>query len=312
MHGDAAFAGQGIVAECFNMMGLDGYTVGGTLHVVVNNQLGFTTEPDRLLQWPLRNRHREDDRRPDLPCERGRSRKPSLGSLEARGRVPPGLPQRRGHRHVVLPARGHNEADEPKFTQPLMYERIQKHPPVAKLYRDQTLVADGVVEGVAIRRDADPVHEGHGRGPAKSQRRTPEDPRIEPFGSLWEGLTDEYDITSIETGIRPRDLRRDFRGHRTAPQRLLPSQDAQPRIRQPAKALRSRRGRSGPPARRMAFASLLLEGHPIRLTGQDVERGTFSHRHMVIHDQKTAERHMPINEIREGQAQVLRPQQPAD
>ena len=299
MHGDAAFAGQGIVAECFNMMGLDGYTVGGTLHVIVNNQIGFTTE-----QTDSFSGHYGTDiaKMIDAPIFHVNGDDPEAVAWVARLAVEY---RQAFHNDVVIDMwcyrrRGHNEADEPKFTQPIMYERIQKHPPVAKLYRDR-LVADGVVEESRFAEMQTQYMKVMDEAQQKASE-TPEDPRIEPFGSLWEGLTDEYDITSIETGISREVFDEIFEGIERLPKdfshhKTLSRGFANRRKLYEAGEAEWATGEA------MAFASLLLEGHPIRLTGQDVERGTFSHRHMVIHDQKTAERHMPINEIREGQAQ---------
>ena len=299
MHGDAAFAGQGIVAECFNMMKLDGYSVGGTLHVIVNNQIGFTTE-----QTDSFSGHYGTDvaKMIDAPIFHVNGDDPEAVAWVARLAVEY---RQAFHNDVVIDMwcyrrRGHNEADEPKFTQPLMYERIQKHPTVAKIYRD-LLVADGVVEETRFAE----MQADYMKVMDEAQQKAtdnPEDPRIDPFGSLWEGLTDEYDIASIDTGIDRKILNEIFEGIERLPEdfshhRTLSRGFANRRKIYDAGEIEWATGEA------LAFGSLLLEGHPIRLTGQDVERGTFSHRHIVIHDQKTAERRMPINELREDQAQ---------
>ncbi|MCP3859808.1 MAG: 2-oxoglutarate dehydrogenase E1 component [Phycisphaeraceae bacterium] len=298
MHGDAAFAGQGIVAECFNMMKLDGYTVGGTLHVIVNNQIGFTTEQTDSFS----GRYGTDIAKMiDAPIFHVNGDDPEAVAWVARLAVEY---RQAFHNDVVIDMwcyrrRGHNEADEPKFTQPVMYDRIKAQPSVAKIYRDQ-LVAEGIVdEGRFVEMQAaymKVMDEAQAKAEAE-----PEDPRIEAFGSLWEGLTDEYDITSIETGIDRDTFDEVFEGIERLPEGFAHHRTLKRGFENRRKLFKSDEIEWAT-GEALAFGSLLLEGHPIRLTGQDVERGTFSHRHMVVHDQKTAARHMPINEIREGQA----------
>ncbi|MAB72552.1 MAG: 2-oxoglutarate dehydrogenase E1 component, partial [Planctomycetaceae bacterium] len=298
MHGDAAFAGQGIVAECFNMMKLDGYTVGGTLHVIVNNQLGFTTEQTDSFS----GRYGTDIAKMiDAPIFHVNGDDPEAVAWVARLAVEY---RQAFHNDVVIDMwcyrrRGHNEADEPKFTQPVMYDRIKAQPSVAKIYRDQ-LVAEGIVdEGRFVEMQA-AYMKVMDEAQAKAEAQ-PEDPRIEAFGSLWEGLTDEYDITSIDTGIDRATFDEVFEGIERLPEGFAHHKTLRRGFENRRKLYVSDEIEWAT-GEALAFGSLLLEGHPIRLTGQDVERGTFSHRHMVVHDQKTAARHMPINEIREGQA----------
>ncbi len=298
MHGDAAFAGQGIVAECFNMMKLDGYTVGGTLHVIVNNQLGFTTEQADSFSGQYGT---DIAKMIDAPIFHVNGDDPEAVAWVARLAVEY---RQAFHNDVVIDMwcyrrRGHNEADEPKFTQPVMYDRIKAQPSVAKIYRDR-LIAEGLVgEGRFAEMQAaytKVMDEAQAKAEAE-----PEDPRIEAFGSLWEGLTDEYDITSIETGIDRATLDEVFEGIERLPDGFAHHKTLRRGFDNRRKLFEGGEVEWAT-GEALAFGSLLLEGHPIRLTGQDVERGTFSHRHMVVHDQKTAERYMPINEIREGQA----------
>ena len=298
MHGDAAFAGQGIVAECFNMMKLDGYTVGGTLHVIVNNQIGFTTEQTDSFS----GRYGTDIAKMiDAPIFHVNGDDPEAVAWVARLAVEY---RQAFHNDVVIDMwcyrrRGHNEADEPKFTQPVMYDRIKAQPSVAKTYRDQ-LVAEGIVgEGRFVEMQA-AYMKVMDEAQAKAEAQ-PEDPRIEAFGSLWEGLTHEYDITSIDTGIDRATFDEVFEGIERLPEGFAHHKTLRRGFENRRKLYASDEIEWAT-GEALAFGSLLLEGHPIRLTGQDVERGTFSHRHMVVHDQKTAARHMPINEIREGQA----------
>ncbi|MCP4835238.1 MAG: 2-oxoglutarate dehydrogenase E1 component, partial [Phycisphaera sp.] len=286
------------VAECFNMMRLDGYTVGGTLHVIVNNQIGFTTE-----QTDSFSGHYGTDiaKMIDAPIFHVNGDDPEAVAWVARLAVEY---RQAFHNDVVIDMwcyrrRGHNEADEPKFTQPVMYDRIKAQPSVAKIYRDQ-LVAEGLVEEGRFVEMQAAYMKVMDEAQAKAEAQ-PEDPRIEAFGSLWEGLTDEYDITSIETGIDRATFDEVFDGIERLPEGFAHHKTLKRGFDNRRKLYKNDEIEWAT-GEALAFGSLLLEGHPIRLTGQDVERGTFSHRHMVVHDQKTAERHMPINEIREGQA----------
>ncbi len=299
MHGDAAFAGQGIVAECFNMMKLDGWTVGGTIHVVVNNQLGFTTN-----QTDSFSGHYGTDiaKMVDAPIFHVNGDDPEAVAWVARL----ALEYRQTFNNDVVidmwcyRRNGHNEADEPRFTQPLMYERIKKQKPVAKLYRDR-LVADGLIQPDRF----DEMQKDRLAAMDEAQQRiteSPEDPKVTPLGSLWEGITFDYDIRSIDTGVDRDVLDRIFAGLERTPEGFELHKTLQRGYKNRRKLWESGEVEWAT-GELLAYGSLLLEGHPIRITGQDVERGTFSHRHAVVTDQSTATPFTPLNHVAEDQAQ---------
>ena len=293
MHGDAAFAGQGIVAECFNMMRLKGWTVGGTVHIVINNRVGFTTNQvdsfsghygtdiAKMVDAPIFHVNGDD---PEAVAWVGRL------ALEYRQAF---------HNDVVIDMwcyrrNGHNEADEPRFTQPLMYDRIKQQTPVAKQYRDR-LVGDGLVgEGRFEEMQKEQLAAMDAAQAQAAEK--PQDPRIDPFGSLWQGITFDYDIRSVDTGVDREVLDRVF----TTLERL-PEGFSQHKTLKRGYDNRRKLWDSGevdwPTGELLAYGSLLLEGHPIRLTGQDVQRGTFSHRHAVLTDQKTGQPYTPLNHL---------------
>ena len=299
MHGDAAFAGQGIVAECFNMMKLDGWTVGGTLHIVINNQLGFTTN-----QTDSFSGHYGTDiaKMVDAPIFHVNGDDPEAVAWVARL----ALEYRQAfHNDVVIDMwcyrrNGHNEADEPRFTQPLMYERIRKQTPVAKLYRDR-LIEDGLVAADRF----EEMQKAKTVEMDEAQQRiadNPEDPKVTPLGSLWEGITFDYEIDSINTGVPREDIARVFEGLEHLPEGFALHKTLQ-RAYKNRRKLWDEGEVDWATGELLAYGSLLLEGHPIRVTGQDVERGTFSHRHAVLTDQKTAQPFTPLNHLAEEQSQ---------
>ncbi len=299
MHGDAAFAGQGIVAECFNMMKLDGWEVGGTIHVVVNNQLGFTTN-----QVDSFSGHYGTDiaKMVDAPIFHVNGDDPEAVAWVARL----ALEYRQTfHNDVVIDMwcyrrNGHNEADEPRFTQPLMYERIKAQTPVARLYRDR-LVSEGLIGPERF----DEMQKNRLATMDEAQQRitdSPEDPKVTPLGSLWEGITFDYDIRSIDTGVDRKVLQGIFDALEGTPEEFKLHKTLQRSYRNRRKLWDSGEVEWAT-GELLAYGSLLVEGHPIRITGQDVERGTFSHRHAVITDQASATPYTPLNHVTEDQAQ---------
>jgi multifunctional 2-oxoglutarate metabolism enzyme len=275
IHGDAAFPAQGIVAETLNLQALDGYTTGGTLHVIANNQLGFTTDPSDARS----TRYASDLAKGfDIPIIHVNADdveacvsavRIALGFRETFGRD--ALIDLIGYRRF-----GHNETDEPAYTQPLMYDRIKKHPPVRKVYADK-LVADGVVsdeeaEGMASEAYAK-VQEAHTKlkesiaGPPETgehelDRTMSREPHTTVPGETLRKLNEQLLVTP-----------EDFEVHRKL----------KPFLERRRKAL-DEGGIDWAHGEALAFASLLALGVPVRFTGQDTERGTFSQRHLVLHD----------------------------
>ena len=289
IHGDAAFAGQGVVAETLNLSALPGYGVGGTLHIITNNQVGFTTD----MEDARSTRYASDLAKGfDVPIIHVNSDDPEA-CLSA---VHLAMAYREQFRRDVLidlvgyRRHGHNEADEPAYTQPLMYERIRQLPPVRALYADQ-LAAEGILPRDEADRQAEAVYERLVQ--AQQQFRASLGKGTIPEPKKQQGAGQEV-ATAVPaetlTGLNEQLL--------TWPSGFTVT----PKLR---KQLERRRSVMGPEggidwahAEALALASLLVEGVPVRLTGQDTERGTFSQRHLVLHDAVTGERLAPIQRLR--------------
>ena len=298
VHGDSAFPGQGIVAECFNMMHLDGYTVGGTIHVVVNNQVGFTTNPQDTFGGTYCT-----DLAKAYDCPVIHVNGDDAESCAWAARLAMEWRQAFSHDIVVemwcYRKNGHNETDEPMFTQPLLYGRVKKARPAFKSYRAR-LVAEGVVTDAEVESmlAARVAVMDEAQTAAKKQ---PIDPVIDPFRSVWSGLTGQYTHEPTTTKVPLETLDSlakklgEMPGHTTLHKTV-------------ARLLEGRAAAIGSGTidwalgELLAYASLLAEGHPIRLSGQDVERGTFSHRHAVVNCQETNEGYCQLNNLASGQA----------
>ena len=302
IHGDAAFPGQGVVAECFNMMRLDGYNVGGTVHLVLNNQVGFTTEPQDAFSG-----HYCTDiaKMVDAPIFHVNGDDPEACAWVAQL----ALEYRQTFKNDVVidmwcyRRHGHNEADEPAFTQPLMYKKIKEKTPVTRIYREK-LLNEGVLEEGDYSGRCEALQQSLEEAQAAS-REHPVDPTINPFKSVWSGIDSMFGFEPIDTSIDLDTITKitdalsktpdDFELHRTIKKQLG--------IRNsPASGLDAEVDWAT--AELLSYGSLLLEGHAVRLTGQDIERGTFSHRHSVIYDQLTGESWAGLNEIEDGQAKI--------
>ncbi len=293
IHGDAAFPGQGIVAETFNLSNLAGYSTGGTLHLITNNQVGFTTDPsdDRSTRYSS-----DLAKGFDVPIVHVNADAPEAALAAVRLAL--AYRAEFGHDVVIdlvgYRRFGHNEQDEPAYTQPLQVERIRQHPTVRELYA-RTLVAEGVVTEAeaatlaeqaygALRAAHDRLRGALAETPAKAAP-----PREEAASG---GSTGEAVVTAV-----PAERLQALDEQLLA---LPPGFATNPKL---ARQLERRHealredGVDWGHAEALAFATLLEEGIPIRLTGQDTERGTFSHRHLVLHDQHTGETYAPIQHL---------------
>jgi 2-oxoglutarate dehydrogenase E1 component len=288
IHGDASFAAQGVVAETLNLHSLDGYSTGGTLHVIANNQVGFTTDPAEGRS----TRYSSDLAKGfDIPIIHVNADDPeaALASI----RLALAYREEFGHDVVIdlvgYRRFGHNEQDEAAYTQPLMAERIEQQPPVRETYAAR-LVADGVLSesnaAELVERTTKALREAHDR---LQETFSPHELPVEPKTG-WD--TGEAVVTAVsEERIRALN------------EQLLRVPDGftvNPKL---AKQLDRRRealeegGIDWGQAEALAYASLLEEGIPIRLSGQDTERGTFSHRHSVLHDPSNGETYAPIQNL---------------
>jgi 2-oxoglutarate decarboxylase len=294
IHGDAAFPGQGIVSETLNLQALPGYSTGGTIHLIANNQLGFTTDP----QESRSTRYASDPAKGfDMPIIHVNA--DDVEACVCAVRLAHAYRDKFGRDALidVIGYRrfGHNETDEPAYTQPQMYERIKNHPPVRKLYADR-LVADGIVSLEEAERMASEAYARVGEAHAELKQ---------SIGAPPDTGTHELDRTmsreprttvEVETlrslGDQLLRLPGDFTLHRKL----------RPFLERRREALESGGPIDWAHAESLAFASLLALGVPVRLTGQDSERGTFSQRHAVLHDAKTGERHNPLQTMRDANA----------
>jgi 2-oxoglutarate dehydrogenase E1 component len=299
LHGDAAFAGQGLVAETFGLSELRGYRTGGTIHIVVNNQIGFTTSPSysrsspypsdvgKMVQAPIIHVNGDD---PEAVVHAAR--------LAAEYRC-------HFHRDVVLDIfcyrrHGHNEGDEPAFTQPLMYHRIADHPTTRQLYTER-LVAEGVLTASQADQRLGDFHAELEQDFAASKSFKPN--KADWFEGEWSGFerAPEGDRRGA-TAVKMAKLKSIGLALCTYPE----SHDAHRKIARfldnRRKVIESGEGIDWATGEALAFGTLLCEGLPVRLSGQDSGRGTFSQRHSVIVDQTTEQRYLPLNNLEPGQA----------
>src|SRR5712691_9952707 len=296
IHGDAAFAGQGVVAECFGLSDLKGYRTGGSLHFIVNNQIGFTTYPRYSRSSPYPS---DVAKMIEAPIFHVNGDDPEAVVFAAKVAIEF---RQKFHKPVVIDMfcyrrHGHNEGDEPAFTQPVMYKRIATHPSTLEIY-SRRLIAEGVMtEGEVekakadwrVRLDAE-LEAGSGYKPNKADwldgkwagfksADAEEDPR--------RGVTGVDVVVLRDIGRKITKVADGFRVHRTV-QRFLENR---------AKAIENGVGIDWATGEALAFCTLLQEGRHVRLSGQDSERGTFSQRHSVLIDQEDESRYTPFNHL---------------
>ena len=303
LHGDAAFAGQGIVAECFGFSGLKGYNTGGTLHFVVNNQVGFTTSPQfarsspypsdvgKIVQAPIFHVNGDDPEAVTFATK---------VATEFRQKF---------KRDVVIDMWcyrrfGHNESDEPSFTQPLMYAKIAKHAPVSEVYAAR-LLNEGVI-------DARFLPEAIASYTAKLESdfetaATYKANKADWFEGRWAGLGSPKEEISgrrvAETGVPGAELRAIGQVLTYVPAGFNIHPTLTRILKAKAEMIETGQGLDWATAEALAYGSLLRDGNGVRLSGQDSGRGTFSQRHAVWTDQKTGARHVPLKGL--GAFEVL-------
>lgn len=303
IHGDAAFMGQGIVPETLNLAGLEGYSTGGTVHLVVNNQIGFTTLPQdsrstryctditRMMKVPVFHVNGED---PEAVIQTTRL------AIEFR--------QRFGKDVVIdmlcYRRYGHNEGDEPRFTQPLMYQLIDQKPTVREVY-----VKKLIESGQISQSEADQLKENRQAVLAEALEEERKGDYLKPpraMGGVWTPYIGGPDknVPEVKTSV-PREVLLDLA---TRLAELPPGFDANAKV----KAVLDRRREQvtkGEPfdwgtAEHLAFASLVDDDRTIRITGQDARRGTFTHRHATLFDAKTGARYTPLSNLGKGKFEV--------
>jgi len=299
MHGDAAFAGQGLVPESLELSELKGYRTGGTIHVVVNNQIGFTTSPSyarsspypsdvaKIIQAPIFHVNGDD---PEAVVHVARI------ATEFRQRF---------KKDVIVDIfcyrrHGHNETDEPAFTQPIMYRTIANHATTRQLYAER-LVSEGVItDGEAEAMVTEFVSYLDSQFEAAKSYRPNKADWLE---GAWSGLkVASGDARRGETAVATDELMQVGHALTTVPEGFNLNRKIARQLEAKRKAIESGEGIDWATGEALAFGSLCTEGTFVRFTGQDSGRGTFSQRHAVLVDQETEDRYVPINHAREGQA----------
>ncbi len=302
VHGDAAFAGQGVVMETFQMSQTRAYRTGGTIHIVLNNQVGFTTskredarsteyctDVAKMVRAPIFHVNADDPEAVLFVTQlavdyRNEFRKDVVIDL------------------VCYRRRGHNEADEPSVTQPLMYNRISKHKTTQELYAE-TLVGRGLISDAEVQALVDRYREALDRS-APLVSGLVSEPNKSLFVDWTPYLGHQWTLQC--------DTRMDLQALQTLAQQTNVTPDGFPLQRQVSKILEDRRKMAAGAmpvnwgfAENLAYASLLQAGYPVRLTGQDVGRGTFSHRHAILHNQKDGSAYIPLQHIGADQAKFV-------
>ena len=299
MHGDAAFAGQGLVAESLELSDLNGFCTGGTIHIIVNNQIGFTTSPSAArsspypsdvakgVQAPIFHVNGDD---PEAVVEVTRA------ATEYRQQF---------KKDVVIDLfcyrrHGHNESDEPAFTQPLMYRAIARHPTTREIYASR-LVAAGVVDEAEAAAMATRFIDGLEAQFEAAKNYRPN--KADWLEGAWAGLEEAADGDRRgNTGVAVEILGDLGQGLVTVPEGLHVNPKIVRQLEAKRAAIEAGEGIDWATAEALAIASLCAEGTHVRMSGQDSGRGTFSQRHAVLVDQETEEHYVPINHVRAGQA----------
>jgi len=300
LHGDAAFAGQGVVAECFAMSGTKGFRTGGTIHFIVNNQIGFTTAPiysrsspypsdvALMVQAPILHVN-GDDPEAVVHCARIATEFRQLF-----------------HKDVVIDMFcyrrfGHNETDEPAFTQPLMYRAIKNHPTTLELYAAK-LVSEGTVTENDIRDMIGAFNKRLDEEFEASKSHLPN--RADWLDGRWAGFeTAKAGDRRGETSVSTELLQKVGHALSTAPEGFNLHKTIARQLQAKAKMFETGEGFDWATGEALAFGTLLAEGYPVRLSGQDSSRGTFSQRHAALVDQESEQRYLPLAHIKPGQAE---------
>ena len=303
IHGDASFPGQGIVAELFNMAHLDGYTVGGAIHFVVNNQIGFTTNPNdsysgryctdiaKMVGAPIFHVNGDD---PEACVHIVQM------AVEYRQKF---------HNDVVIDfwcyrKHGHNEADEPSYTQPLMYEIVKKMKSVTELYGD-ALIEQNIISSSERTVMVDEVRNKLDESQQRSLEQ-PVAPHVPPYQkmSAWEGIQGNATDRKTDTTVTVTLLEKVSKALGSYPETFSCHPKLKKLLEMRGSVIEQTKPFDWGMGELLAYGTLLEEGSPVRLTGQDVERGTFSHRHAVIFNVSTGESLVPLNTISNSQASM--------
>jgi len=298
IHGNAAFAGQGVVAETLNLSQLRGYTTGGTIHVLVNNQIGFTTDPEddhsgpyasdiaKAIQAPIFHVNGDD---PEAVAN------VTMLAVEYRQTF---------KTDVVIDMfcyrrYGHNEGDEPSFTQPRMYRAIKSHPHISWSYRERLLD-----RGEMNADEAKAIEQSFRKRlqtSLETVKSTPVTTQPDVFGGAWKGFTRGHECRT-DTRVKRELLEYIAQRLSSTPEDFTVNPKVEKLLQARTEAVLNDQPIDWGLAELLAYSSLLCEGVPVRLSGQDSERGTFSHRHAVLVDFDTGRKYSPLSNLHEGQA----------
>jgi len=307
IHGDAAVIAQGGVQEVLNYSRLPGYTTGGTVHVVVNNLIGFTTGPEdgrssryctdiaKMIDAPILHVNGED---PEAVVHA------ATLALEHRQRF---------KKDVFIDLWcyrkwGHNEGDDPSFTQPIMASLIKRKPSTLKVYAER-LLDEGVIGEEDVQRIRDNLSEQLERAQNKAVE-DPSDPTIDPGSWRWDGKGREFTFNAVETGVAREALEEVARAVSAAPEGFKQHRTLKKLLAKRAEAILEGEALDWGAAETLAYGTLLLDGHAVRISGQDSRRGTFSHRHAALRDTETGEIYIPLNHMRQMGRPGVEGQQP--
>ena len=301
MHGDAAFVGQGVVFETLALGALDGFTTGGTIHIIINNQIGFTTSPREYLV----TRYASDPAHA-IPAPVFHVNADDPEAAVAAARLAVGYRQAFGADVVIdfmcYRRHGHNEGDDPTLTQPVLYEQIRNHPSVVAQYIKR-LAADGIVdeeEAVRLRRERRDRMEA-------AQKTARRDMPVQPvfaFGGVWEGLGWAGDDWSADTRVPVARLRAIGDALARLPEGFTPVERARRVLEDRRERVARGEAIDWGTAEALAYGSLLLEGVPVRLSGQDSARGTFSQRHATVFEASDGRAWVPLDHLGAEQARM--------
>ena len=297
VHGDAAMAGQGVVAEVFNFSKLSGYRTGGTVHIVVNNQIGFTTDPTdarsslyctdvaKAIEAPIFHVNGNDPLAVAMVAEVALAYRQKFGE------------------DVVIDVNcyrkyGHNEADDPAFTQPILYKKIHSMPCISDILSEKL-----VAEGDLTEEECVEIHQRLRRQLDASLEKVKTVKKSSTFEGSVAVHQIPYDFSPVDTAVPKKDLDKVIKALSTCPEGFNLNHKIKRQVDAKAKNYKAGQGIDWGLAELLAFGSLMLDGTPIRLSGQDSERGTFSHRHAAWYDSEDRTRYVPLLNMEDRQGQ---------
>jgi 2-oxoglutarate dehydrogenase E1 component len=304
IHGDAAFAGQGIVAEVLNFSQLPGYQTGGTIHFIINNQIGFTTDPSearsslyctdvaKMIEAPIFHVNGDDPEAVVHAMELALEYRQTFG------------------KDVVIDMycyrrHGHNEADEPAFTQPTLYRKIKDHPTSSELYAEKLIEKDVIVSRAEVEAERmlrrDDLQHFFEKQKAREKSGAKEEPLVEEAVREYQP---EYAFKDVPTGVTFKQLESVAKALTSFPEDFSINPKIKRQLASKLKAFQDDKGIDWAFAESLAWGTLMLEGYHVRLSGQDSVRGTFSQRHSVFYDTETREKFIPLMQMKDREGRL--------